>query len=92
MLKTTPRGNFNKRLSGITLSGSRLKLHSEHLMADRYRCYFLERDSTGRSLASVEADNPKDAIEKVIQRYPQIQYRRVEVWNRSDRVLVLERI
>jgi hypothetical protein len=58
---------------------------------EEYRCYFISRDGTGRSLASISAVDPATALEIAIRRLPHLQYRFVEVWHNSDRVLATER-
>jgi hypothetical protein len=57
-------------------------------MAEEYRCYFISRDGTGRTLASIGAENPTSALEIAKRRFHIRDYRSVEVWHRCDRVLV----
>lgn len=57
---------------------------------EQYRCYFINRDGTGRSLASIGATDPASAVRIATERYPRLEYRKVEVWHNSDRVMTLE--
>ncbi len=56
----------------------------------QYRCYFIDRDGRGRSLASIPAEDPRSAIEIATRRFPGLSFRSVEVWYNSDRVLTVE--
>jgi hypothetical protein len=59
-------------------------------MIQQYRCYFIDRDGTGRSLASIPAKDPLTAVEIATRRFPGLASRAVEVWYNSDRVLALD--
>jgi hypothetical protein len=56
-------------------------------MAERYKCYFISKDGSTRSLAGIIASNPASAVEAAVQQFPLGAYRFVEVWHRYDRVL-----
>jgi hypothetical protein len=57
-------------------------------MIEEYRCYFISRDRTGRTLANVPAGDPLAAVEAALRRFPKIAYATIEVFLRSDRVLI----
>ena len=56
----------------------------------QYRCYFIDRDGRGRSLASIPAEDPRSAVEIATRRFPGLAFRSAEVWHNSDRVLTME--
>ncbi|MGE4064987.1 MAG: hypothetical protein AB7E79_16605 [Rhodospirillaceae bacterium] len=58
-------------------------------MQAQYKCYFVDRDGTGRSLARINAGNPRDAVEIALKKFPHLSFRSVEVFERADRVLAL---
>jgi hypothetical protein len=59
-------------------------------MIQQYRCYFIDKDGTGRSLASIPAKDPLAAVEIATRRFPALASRSVEVWYNSDRVLMID--
>ena len=58
---------------------------------EQYRCYFIQRDGRSRSVASVGACDPVDAVLAATARYPHLEFREVEVWLNSDRVYASDR-
>jgi hypothetical protein len=55
-------------------------------LEEQYRCYVIDRDGRGKSLARVSAPDPLAAVE-IIKRQPWFSCRAIEVWLRTDRVL-----
>lgn len=58
---------------------------------EQYRCYFIQRDGRGRSLASIGAGDPLAAALIATERYPRLAFWEVEVWLNSDRVYTCDR-
>jgi len=70
---------LSKRLREVWRGGT--------VMVDEYKCYFIERDGRGRSLATIAASNAANALEIALRRFPQIPFVTIEVYLRSDCVL-----